>query len=208
MATLVLPVTALRIGQRNLPRDGVFGSSMSRILLVASVTTALLAVPGVASAGHIEGQPCNGCASHANWPNITGVVRKAIGRSGSFTGTRRADELLGHHRSDRLRGRGGSDVLWGDWDATGQTAWQHDRIWGGSGRDFIYGSHGRNTIFGGAGNDAISVHYGRGYVDCGPGRDIYHVARSRRKKYRFRNCEKVDYRSERKRGGRGLKPLR
>jgi hypothetical protein len=33
------------------------------------------------------------------------------------------------------------------------------------------------------------------------------VARSRKKGYRFRNCEKVDYRSERQRGG-GLKPLR
>ena len=59
----------------------------------------------------------------------------------------------------------------------------------------------------GAGNDAISVHYGRGIVDCGPGRDIYHVAKSRKRGYKFRNCEKVDYRSERQRGGHGLKPL-
>ena len=58
----------------------------------------------------------------------------------------------------------------------------------------------------GAGNDAISVHYGRGIVDCGPGRDIYHVAKSRKKGYKFRNCEKVDYRSEKERGG-GLEPL-
>jgi Ca2+-binding RTX toxin-like protein len=77
---------------------------------------------------------------------------------------------------------------------------------GGSGDDFIYGSHGRNTIYGGKGNDAISVHYGRGVVDCGPGRDIYHVARSIKKSYRFVHCEKVDYRSERQRGG-GLRPL-
>jgi len=50
------------------------------------------------------------------------------------------------------------------------------------------------------------VHFGRGFVDCGPGRDIYHVAKSRKHGYRFRNCEKVDYRSEAQRGG-GLKPL-
>ena len=74
--------------------------------------------------------------------------------------------------------------------------------------DFIYGSHGRNVIRGGRGNDAISVHYGRGVVNCGPGRDIYHVAKTRRKNYRFRGCEKVDYRSESQRGGRGLRPLR
>ena len=62
-------------------------------------------------------------------------------------------------------------------------------------------------VYGGPGNDAISVHFGRGYVDCGPGRDIYHVAKTRRKGYKFRNCEKVDYRSEAARGGHGLKPL-
>jgi hypothetical protein len=50
------------------------------------------------------------------------------------------------------------------------------------------------------------VHYGRGRVDCGAGRDIYHVARSRRKSYRFRNCEKVDHRPEQVRGG-PMKPL-
>jgi len=72
--------------------------------------------------------------------------------------------------------------------------------------DFIFGSHGHNTIAAGAGNDVISVHYGRGVVDCGPGRDIYHVARSRKSKYKFRNCEKVDYRPESVRGG-PLKPL-
>jgi Ca2+-binding RTX toxin-like protein len=98
-------------------------------------------------------------------------------------------------------------VLWGDWQGgADQPTNQRDRIYGGRGNDFIYGSHGRNVIFGGAGNDAISVHFGRGFVDCGPGRDIYHVARSRRKRYEFRNCEKVDYRSESQRGN-GLRPL-
>jgi len=63
------------------------------------------------------------------------------------------------------------------------------------------------VIFGGPGHDAVSVHFGRGYVDCGPGRDVVHVARSRRKNYRLRNCEKFDYRSEAQRGGHGLKPL-
>ena len=128
------------------------------------------------------------------------------GRSARFVGSRKSDELLGHHGSDVLSGRGRSDILWGDHDGVGQPTSQNDLIFGGAGNDFIYGSHGRNTIYGGAGNDAISVHYGRGFVDCGPGRDIYHVARSIRKRYRFVHCEKVDYRSERQRGG-GLRPL-
>ena len=178
---------------------------LSRLLLAAVAT---LGLAGTAAADHIPGRPCNGCASHKNWPRITGEHKKADGRSARIEGTERHDELLGHHGSDVLRGKARSDVLWGDWDGTGQPTSQRDRIYGGSGRDFIYGSHGRNVVYGGAGNDAISVHYGRGFVDCGPGRDIYHVARSRRKRYKFRNCEKVDYRSEAQRGGRGLKPLR
>ena len=174
-------------------------------LLLAALTS--LGVVSIAAAGHIPGSPCNGCASHALWPTVTGTIKKAKSSSRSFRGTRRADELLGHHGSDVLSGRGGSDILWGDWQAGGQPSSQRDVIYGGAGNDFIYGSHGRNLISGGPGNDAISVHYGRGIVDCGPGRDIYHVARSRKRGYRFRNCEKVDYRSERQRGG-GLRPLR
>jgi len=119
-----------------------------------------------------------------------------------------ADELLGYHASDFLHGHGGPDVLWGDWKGgADQPTGQHDTIRGGSGGDFIYGSHGRNTIYAGSGNDVISVHYGRGYVNCGRGRDVYHVARTRKRGYRFRNCEKVDYRSEAQRGG-PLVPLR
>ena len=176
--------------------------------LGALVLLALLSFLPAASASHIPGQPCNGCASHEHWPTIHGVVKKANdGQSSRLVGTRRSDELLGHHGSDTLSGRGRSDILWGDQD--GQPASpssQNDLIYGGAGNDFIYGSHGRNVIYGGKGNDAISVHYGRGIVDCGPGRDIYHVAKTRKKGYRFKHCEKVDYRSERQRGG-GLRPL-
>jgi len=172
------------------------------------VLAGLLVVPA-AVASHIPGQPCSDCASHDYWPTIRGEIRKADdGRDARFEGGDRSDQLMGHHGSDVLIGRGRADVLWGDHDGVGQPTSQRDVIHGDGGNDFIYGSHGHNTIYGGAGNDAISVHYGRGIVDCGPGRDIYHVARSRRKGYRFRNCQKVDYRSERQRGGRGLKPLR
>jgi hypothetical protein len=175
--------------------------------LGALVLLALLTVLPAASANHIPGHPCSNCASHDLWPTIHGKIKKATGgRSAHFIGTRRSDELLGHHGSDFLSGRARSDILWGDHDPAGQPESQHDVIYGGGGNDFIYGSHGRNVVHAGRGNDAISVHYGRGVVDCGPGRDIYHVARSRKKGYRFKNCEKVDYRPEKQRGG-GLKPL-
>ena len=173
-------------------------------LLILSV--GLLSLLPSAWASHIPGQPCTGCASHEHWPTIDGKLAKAPPGGGVVVGTRRSDELLGHHGSDVLRGRGRSDVLWGDHDRDGQPESQLDRIYGGGGSDFIYASHGRNRLYGGRGNDAISAHYGRGFIDCGPGRDIYHVPISRKKAYRVVNCEKVDRRSEKDRGG-GLKPL-
>ena len=178
---------------------------MSRWLAVAAFA-ALLWGAALAQADHIPGRPCSDCASHEHWPKIDGVIKAATGDRRRLVGTRRSDELLGQHGSDTLLGRGSADVLWGDSRASGQPARQRDVIYGGRGRDFIYASHGRNRIYGGAGNDAISAHFGRGRIDCGLGRDIYHVARSRRHRYRVRNCERVDYRSERQRGG-GLKPL-
>jgi Ca2+-binding RTX toxin-like protein len=175
--------------------------SLAAALAVGSATALPAAV-----ASHHPGS-CTNCADHGAWPTIDGMLKRAESGDVNWTGTERSDELLGHHGSDTLDGAAGSDILWGDWDPYGQPRRQHDRISGGDGNDFIYGSHGRNTIDGGAGNDAISIHYGRGVLDCGPGRDIYHVARSRRKGWKIKNCEKVDYRTEKARGG-GLKPLK
>lgn len=93
--------------------------------------------PAPAQASHIPGSPCNGCASHANWPKIHGKVKQAKGRAKRFSGTNDSDQLMGHHGSDVLRALGGSDVIWGDWDASGQPTSQRDRIYGGAGNDFI-----------------------------------------------------------------------
>jgi Ca2+-binding RTX toxin-like protein len=175
---------------------------MPRLLALLTALGLLgLALTPIADADHIKGHSCTGCASHKEWPRINGIIRKAKGKSRTYKGTRRNDELL-----DRLMGKAGSDVLWGDWQGPGQPTSQRDYISGADGTDFIYASHGYNTILGGAGNDAISAHYGRGTIDCGPGRDIYHVPKSLKKAYKVKNCEKVDRRSEKQRGG-GLKPL-
>jgi hypothetical protein len=173
-------------------------------LLIAALLASLCVIP-LASANHIPGSSCSDCASHKYWPTITGKIKKAHNRSVEYRGTNKPDELLGHHGSDFISGRGGSDVLWGDWQGPGNTEAQSDTIYGGDGGDFIFGSHGRNVIRGGRGNDVISAHYGRGIIDCGPGRDIYHVPKSLKGRYKVRNCEKVDRRPESKRGP--LKPL-
>ena len=181
-------------------------AQVRRLPVLITLPFALLGA-GVATARHAGGHGCSNCADHKEWPRIDGkIVRADKARTNKLNGTSRSDQLMGHHGSDTLRGEGSSDVLWGDFDPTGQPPGQVDVIYGGNGNDFVYGSHGYNAVYGGRGNDAISVHYGRGRVDCGPGRDIYHVARTRRKNYTFKNCEKVDYRTESARGG-GLRPL-
>jgi hypothetical protein len=176
-----------------------FGRTVVAALSVAIVALAALGT-GFATAG------CTNCSDHEYWPKINGLFKKQNGNASvTYTGTSKSDELLGHHGSDTLSGGRASDVLWGDWDPKSQPTTQVDTIDGGDGTDFIYGSHGTNLIVAGAGNDVISIHYGRGSLDCGPGRDVYHVARTRKAGYKIRNCEKVDYRPESQRGA--LKPL-
>jgi Ca2+-binding RTX toxin-like protein len=128
-------------------------------------------------------------ASHEGWPAISGVFWKVLVGDHSFDGGTRSDELLGHHGSDFIRGGPGADVIWGDWDPVGNTEAQRDRLSGGSGDDWIYSSHGRNTIRAGGGNDVVWAFYGRGTVDCGPGNDTIRIRHSN--EYRFRNCERT-----------------
>ena len=61
---------------------------------------ALLSFLPAASASHIPGQPCSDCASHKHWPTISGIIKKANDGRSSRRGTARSDELLGHHGSD------------------------------------------------------------------------------------------------------------
>ena len=180
-----------------------------RSLIALVATLAVGSVSGVAVANHIKGEKCGSCASHKYWPRMEkSDVQKAPKRGGTLQGTSGNDELLGWHGSDTIHGGAASDVIWGDFDPRNNSATQRDTIYGEDGNDFIYSSHGYNRIEGGAGNDAISAHYGHGIINCGPGRDIYHVPRTRKGNWKIKNCEKVDRRSERQRGGLGLKPLK
>ncbi len=186
--------------------------SRSRIILFVLGIAVVGGGASVAVADHIEGSSCGTtatCASHDGWPRMTRDDLQKAPEFGSTTlrgKPNNSDELLGWHGSDSLYGLDLADVLWADHDGTGQPTTQWDRIYGGPGDDFIYSSRGRNTIDGGPGNDAIKIRYGRGVLDCGAGRDIYNVPRSRKSRWKIRNCEKVDYRTEAQRGG-GIQPL-
>jgi Ca2+-binding RTX toxin-like protein len=134
--------------------------------------------------------------SHAGWPTIDGVLKMhKRDQSAHMHGTYRSDELLGGHGSDTIWGRRSADVLWGDYKPSGQNTWQHDRLNGGGGNDYIYASHGYNTIRGGAGNDTIHAHFGRGTINCGSGWDIAYVSHRGRRGWRIRNCERISYKT-------------
>jgi Ca2+-binding RTX toxin-like protein len=100
-------------------------------------------------------------------------------------------ELLGGHGSDVVHGSPWGDVLWGDFNPSGQPHKQHDRLYGGAGPDFIYASHGHNVIEAGAGDDAIHGHFGHGRVDCGPGRDVLYVSGNHPRRWKSTACEVV-----------------
>lgn len=118
-------------------------------------------------------------------------------RDGTRVVTRRAghNKLLGGHGSDTIHAGPWGDVIWGDYKPKGQPTSQHDKIWGGRGRDHIYASHGRNTIRAGGGNDWLKAHWGRGFIDCGGGRDVLYISRRNKPKYRIRNCERISHKT-------------
>jgi Ca2+-binding RTX toxin-like protein len=155
-----------------------------RTLILVSILTIVLA--GVAYATPKD-----------DWPQINGELWiNTDDLDTSHAGTARNDKLLGGHGDDRIQGRRGHDVIWGDHKATGNTAAQEDTIHGGRGHDWVYASHGWNVIRGGPGQDTIRVWFGRGFVDCGPGNDdILYVSKTRNKKVKRRNCERVLHKS-------------
>ena len=107
------------------------------------------------------------CSRHPRRCRHGGVVASAA----------RHNELLGGHGNDRIHAGPWGDVIWGDWQRSGNNSWQHDILSGQDGRDVIYSSHGHNVIRGGRGNDLIWAFYGRGRIDCGPGIDTLRLRR-------------------------------
>jgi Ca2+-binding RTX toxin-like protein len=135
------------------------------------------------------------------WPKITGKNKRhffqakqhGANKDAHYTGTEKADKILGAHGSDTLIGLGGIDVIFGD-EIPNNPASQTDYIDGGAGSDFLYGSHGKSTIIGGDGNDKIHARYGHGTISCGPGKDKVWQAHKRRKNWKIASdCETITY---------------
>ncbi len=147
---------------------------------------------GLTSAGGGAKAPHNDGAGR-KWPKVNGIFWQATdNKDRKQIASPDNDELLGHHGDERLSGAGGNDILWGDWDPKNNTTKQVDYLSGGSGNDWLYPSHGRNTILGGPGVDYVYAYYGKGTIDCGPGKDTARV-RIGTGQYRVKNCETIKH---------------
>jgi hypothetical protein len=99
-------------------------------------------------------------------------------RADRIVGSRFGDRILGRDGNDRLYGRGGSDCIAGGAGAdvvNGDTG--PDALSGEGGNDRIAPGDGRDDVSGGAGNDSIdAVGGGVDRVNCGAGRDTVRVS--------------------------------
>lgn len=135
--------------------------------------------------------------SHAGWPKINGLLKiDHTDRGVTFTGLRdRHNELLGGHGSDTLNAGRIGDVLWGDFNPSGQPTTQVDQINGGAGKDFIYASHGRNVITTGGGADQVHAHFGRGSITCASPKPTIFLSHRSQKLYKLHGCPHISFKT-------------
>jgi hypothetical protein len=112
-------------------------------------------------------------ASHAGWPpdECLKMDKGSYGLSHTLIGLKNMHNwLLGGYGNDTIYGGEAGDVIWGDYQPSGQSESERDYLHGGDGNDWIYSSHGFNEIWTGGGNDHLLLVYGHGVVHCnGPG---------------------------------------
>jgi hypothetical protein len=130
-------------------------------------------------------------ASHAGWPKIDG---KLIINKQNLDETMRGDrdldnELLGGNGDDTIYGGQVGDVIWGDYEPSGQPTTQVDHIYAGNGPNFIYTSHGTNYVYTGTGHTKVYAHFGHGIIHCQSSRVIVYT--THRGGYRLIGCAHV-----------------
>jgi RTX calcium-binding nonapeptide repeat (4 copies) len=136
--------------------------------------------------------------SHAGWPKVDKAQLKIDHTNAgvTFTGVaNKHNELLGGHGSDTLIAGRIGDILWGDFNPSGQNETQVDTIRGGAGKDFIYASHGKNVITSGGGADQIHAHFGRGTITCASPKPTIFLSHKSQKGYKLKGCPHISFKS-------------
>jgi Ca2+-binding RTX toxin-like protein len=108
-------------------------------------------------------------ADHTGWPSdeCLKMDKGGPGPSYTFRGMAKVHNyLLGGYGNDTIFAGSKGDVIWGDYQPSGQSERESDHLHGGAGADWIYSSHGHNEIWTGAGNDHVALIYGSGIVFC------------------------------------------
>lgn len=108
-------------------------------------------------------------ASHAGWPadECLKMDKGTYGISHTLVGLKNVHSwLLGGYGNDTIYGGEAGDVIWGDYQPSGQSESERDYLHAGNGNDWIYSSHGFNEIWTGAGNDHLLLVYGHGVIHC------------------------------------------
>lgn len=108
-------------------------------------------------------------ANHDGWPpdECLKMDKGSYGASHTLVGLRDVHNwLLGGYGNDTVYGGEAGDVIWADYQPSGQSEAEVDRIHAGNGEDWIYSSHGYNEIWTGAGNDHLALVYGHGVIYC------------------------------------------
>jgi hypothetical protein len=155
-------------------------------LLLTALLAAAAAVAAVAAAS----------TSHAGWP-VFGhrQINKADANITLNAVPGVHNELLGGNGDDTINGSNVGDVLWGDYKPGNQPTTQVDHINAGTGKDFIYASHGTNIIYTGGGGDVVHAHYGRGQIHCGSARDLVYLSHASRPHYKLFGCKRISYKT-------------
>jgi hypothetical protein len=103
------------------------------------------------------------------------------------------NELLGGHGNNIIHAGPNGDVIWGDFEPSGDPTTQVNHLYGGPGNDIIYAAHGTNYIWAGGGSDIIHAHFGGGTIHCQSGSAHVFISHLSRHHYKLFGCHWITY---------------